>query len=141
MIFPAIKTITSLTAEQQVELIKLFVEADFTEVLDDGDWLNTAIANSLIVLGAFDENNHLVGFARALGDGVSDCYIQDVVVDASCRNQGIGRQLVDTLCQQLADRGIDWIGLIATPGKADFYRKLGFEELREFVPMRKKNKI
>ena len=128
----------NLTPEQLQELITLFVQADFAG--DDGDlqWLQDAVANSVAAVGALDENNSLIGFARALGDGVSDCYIQDVVVSKDHRRRGIGRKLVEFLLQELEARNIDWIGLIATPGNEEFYRSIGFEVLAEHTPMIKR---
>ena len=87
-------------------------------------------------MAAFDESNRLIGFARALGDQVSDCYIQDVAVSKEFRGNGIGKALVKHILQSLKEKNIDWVGLIATPGKAEFYRKLGFEIMPEYTPMR-----
>lgn len=120
------------------QVLELFVQADFTEFTCDLEWLRDAIAGSVSAVAAVDGNNNIVGFIRALGDGVSDCYIQDCVVHKSFRKLGIGRKLVEFLKKDLAERGIDWIGLIATPGNADFYRKLGFEILDGYTPMQLK---
>ena len=51
----------------------------------------------------------------------------------------MGKLLMEFLLDELAARNIDWVGLIATPGKVDFYRKLGFEVLNEYTPMVLKN--
>lgn len=134
-----VSELKSITSEEAKQLLELFAEADFAELSDGTEWLIQAVESSLLAVGAFDETGRLIGFARALGDGVSDCYIQDVAVKASCRGQGIGKALVRKVIDELKARNIDWIGLIATPGKADFYRQLGFEELANFTPMQLKN--
>ena len=136
-----IKTVIlkELTLRQQQELLELFAEAEFADVGNGVQWLADAVKNSLLAVGALDEAGHLIGFARALGDGSSDCYIQDVTVKNSFRRRGIGGELVKFLLQELQARNIDWIGLIATPGKAEFYRQLGFEVMTGFTPMRWKN--
>src|SRR5215207_10093464 len=41
-----------------------------------------------------------VGFARAITDDVHRSFIEDVVVDASLRGQGVGRQLVRELLER-----------------------------------------
>lgn len=117
------------------QILGLMAQADFADLDDGFQWLRDAVKGAVAAIIAVDQSNKIVGFARALGDGVSDCYIQDVVVDAACRNMGIGRKLVEFLKDELLKRNIDWIGLIATPGNAEFYRKLGFEELEQYTPM------
>lgn len=67
-----------------------------------------------------------VGFARALSDGVSDGYIQDVIVDPGFRKQGIGGALVKGLVDELHRNGVVWVGLVGVPGTEKFYRELGF---------------
>ena len=69
----------------------------------------------------------LIGIARALSDGVSDAYIQDVTVSEDFRGRGIGGRLVTVLSEELSSRGIDWIGLVGVPGTEHFYSSLGFE--------------
>ena len=131
-----LEKLSQLTLRQQQELLELFVQADFADLADGTEWLNDAVAGSLAAAGAFSESGKLIGFARALGDGVSDCYIQDVAVHKDYRKQGIGRALVEFLLKHLQECNIEWIGLIATPGNADFYRRLGFEEMPGHTPMR-----
>ena len=131
-----VKIITELTDTQAVELLKLFADADFAEISDGSVWLNNAVKGSMLAVGAFNPDGELIGFARALGDGASDCYIQDVTVRSDCRKQGIGQMMVKFLIAELRARSIDWIGLIATPGKENFYRQMGFEVMSGFTPMR-----
>lgn len=126
--------------KQLADIFELFVQADFTEPATNFDWLSEAVKGSLTaVIAEDDTTGKVIGFARALGDGASDCYIQDAVVSGKYRNRGIGKKLVQFLLEELARKNIDWIGLIATPGKADFYRKLGFETMTDFTPMILKN--
>ena len=131
-----VKSVQTLPENHRHQLLELFAEADFADTADGTQWLAAAVENSLAAVAAFDENDRLIGFARALGDNVSDCYIQDVAVRKEFRGQGIGKALVKALLDILKEKNIDWIGLIATPGKADFYRKLGFEVMEKHTPMR-----
>ena len=86
-----------------------------------------------VVVGAFDENHRIVGCARALSDGCSDAYIQDVVVDPEYRGQGIGSMLIKTLTDALRAKGVDWIALVGEPGTEGFYRKLQWQEKSGFT--------
>jgi ribosomal protein S18 acetylase RimI-like enzyme len=70
------------------------------------------------------QDGRLVGFARAISDGVTNAYVSTVVVDEAFRGRGIGRDLISRL---VAGRdGIRWV-LHARPEVAGFYAKLGFE--------------
>ena len=70
---------------------------------------------------------------RVLSDGVSDAYIQDVVVHPDFRGQGIGGEIVRFLVRELEKNGIDWIALVGEPGTEKFYARLGFEEKKGFL--------
>ena len=85
-----------------------------------------------------EAEGRIIGMGRALSDGVSDAYIQDVVVDPAFRGRGIGSRIVADLVHRLRHDGIDWIGLGAEAGTHDFYRKAGFTELPGCLVMLKK---
>lgn len=65
----------------------------------------------------------VVGFARALCDGVSNGYISVVAVAADRRGQGVGRELVRRLVGD--DAGITWV-LRAGRGSGGFWERVGF---------------
>jgi ribosomal protein S18 acetylase RimI-like enzyme len=73
---------------------------------------------------AFDASR-VVGFARALCDGVSNGYISMVAVSPDHQGQGIGRELITRLVGE--DRGITWL-LRAGRGSEGFWQKMGFRE-------------
>jgi GNAT superfamily N-acetyltransferase len=81
------------------------------------------------------EGEDIVGMGRAISDGVSDAYIQDLTVRSDHRNQGIGRRLLQTLLERLHADGLHWIGLIAEPGSCSLYQRAGFREMSAWVPM------
>ncbi len=81
------------------------------------------------------DGDTIVGMGRALSDGISDAYIQDLTVKKERRNQGIGRNILRTLLERLRVDGIPWIGLIAEPGSFDLYSHAGFQQMRGAVPM------
>jgi len=75
---------------------------------------------------------------RVISDSVSDAYIQDVVVLPEYRQLGVGGGIVDLLLEKLEEYGIDWIGLIGEPDTESFYGALGFETLKNYIPMKLK---
>ena len=76
-----------------------------------------------------------VGMGRVIADGVSDGYIQDLVVLPQYRKSGIGRQIVAALVNRCLQSGITWIALIAEPDTETFYRPLGFHPMERNVPL------
>jgi ribosomal protein S18 acetylase RimI-like enzyme len=76
-----------------------------------------------------------VGMGRVIADGVSDGYIQDLVVLPQYRNSGIGTRIVATLVDKCLQSGLSWIALIAEPGTETFYRPLGFYPMERHVPL------
>jgi ribosomal protein S18 acetylase RimI-like enzyme len=81
------------------------------------------------------EGEDIVGMGRAISDGVSDAYIQDLTVRSDHRNQGIGRRILQTLLERLHADGLHWVGLIAEPGSCGLYHRAGFREMTSWVPM------
>jgi ribosomal protein S18 acetylase RimI-like enzyme len=80
-------------------------------------------------------DNRIIAMGRAISDGVSDAYIQDVMVRPEFRNQGIASRIVRDLVDQLESDGIGWIGLIAERGSQGFYRRFGFAPMPDATPM------
>ena len=60
------------------------------------------------------ENDIVIGFARALGDGVFNAAIYDVVVHANHQGKGVARRLIEDLLDQLKEHSC--IHLISTTG-------------------------
>ena len=75
------------------------------------------------------------GMGRVISDGISDAYIQDLVILPEYRGKGIGARIVRTLLDYCTDNNITWIALIAEPGTEEFYRPLGFSPMNKYVPM------
>lgn len=69
------------------------------------------------------EDGRIVGFARALCDGVSNGYISMVAVAPDRRGRGIGRELVRRLTGD--DLAITW-ALRAGRESSGFWRTMGF---------------
>lgn len=104
------------------------------------DWNDAAIqpliSGSFAFIVAVEAGTgRAVGMGRAIADGVSDAYLQDVVVMPEYRRQGIGRQIVGALISHCTAAGITWIGVIAEPGSDELYAGLGFIQLTGHIPM------
>jgi ribosomal protein S18 acetylase RimI-like enzyme len=133
-----------LGKELRIEVVKTARTESIVDLYQDAGWweegwnqevIPAMVANSFRFVGLFD-GDELVGMGRALSDGVSDAYIQDIVVRTDYRGLGWGMRIVNRLVCELRDAGIDWIGLIGQPGTKSFYEKLGFNEMPQFIPMK-----
>ena len=128
-----------------IKLVNSWAEQDIVSLYKMGGWWKESYDSSLVhtmITGSFvfavvvdSGKDKTIGMGRVISDGISDAYIQDLIVDPSYRKQGIGKQLVDTLISHCKTSGIVWIGVIAEPGSHEFYHRLGFSEMKDNIPM------
>jgi len=118
------------------EIVALYKAAGWWKDSYDKAGIPQLIVGSFAFAVAVDKKNEkAIGMGRVLSDGVSDAYIQDVVVLASYRGQNLGKKIVQTLIDFCVSKGIQWIGLIAEPGSSQFYTTLGFTAMDQYIPM------
>ncbi|MCF7561497.1 GNAT family N-acetyltransferase [Sabulilitoribacter multivorans] len=82
---------------------------------------------SLTVFVTVRENSKLIGFGRALSDGIYRALIDDIIVDNTYQKRGIGRIIIENILKQLD--GIDEIFLNTKPNLEEFYKKFGFDKV------------
>lgn len=80
-----------------------------------------------ISFGAYDEDGHLIGFARVVTDFVSIYYLCDVIVDEKHRGLGIGKALVETIVGDERFAGVS--ALLKTKDAHGLYGKYGFKDV------------
>jgi ribosomal protein S18 acetylase RimI-like enzyme len=73
------------------------------------------------------EGERLAGFGRALSDGVYQAAVYDVAVQPEDQGRGLGRLIVTSILERLPSCNVM---LYASPGKENFYRKLGFRLMK-----------
>ena len=119
-----------------VEIANLYRAGGWWKEEYDQRELPRLIRGSFLFAVAVDrKTGHAVGMGRVISDGVSDGYIQDLVVLPEYRKTGIGTQIVSTLVKKCVERGISWIGLIAEPDTEKFYLPFGFHPMEGHVPL------
>ncbi|MFE7084372.1 GNAT family N-acetyltransferase [Priestia megaterium] len=82
---------------------------------------------SNVVTIAYDKDK-IIGFGRAMSDGVFNAAIYNVVIEDTYQHKGIGQQIIGDLLAQLKD--ISCVHLVATTGNEEFYRKVGFSKIK-----------
>ena len=109
----------------QADVLALYQAVGWSMYTRDPKKLERAIAQSLSVLGAYD-GDRLVGLIRAVGDGETILFIQDLLVLPSYQRQGIGRQLVDALVDQFPQVRQRVLLTDDQPQTRAFYENIGF---------------
>lgn len=94
-----------------------------------------AILDAGPAAGAWD-GDKLVGFGRAVTDGRFRAYLEDIVVQAAYRRQGVGSRLVARLLEELAP--IETVSLFCAPALAPFYGGCGFRQAKQTVMHRER---
>ena len=122
---------------------KINPKLDFAAVLDLYDsvsWSNytnrpqqleQAFHQSLFVMAAYDDEE-LVGLIRAVGDGLTIIFIQDLLVYPHYQRQGIGRNLLQKTLESFKDVYQIQLATEQTDKNLAFYQDLGFRRQEDF---------
>lgn len=91
----------------------------------DAEIHKKSFENSEIVIFIFD-NDKLIGFGRAISDGVRQASIYDVAILPGYQGIGLGKLILENIISK--SPSCNFI-LYASPGKEGFYKSLGFGKL------------
>ena len=89
--------------------------------------LKTCLANSDVIISIWS-GNEIVGFGRALSDGVYRGVIWDVVIDQNQQGKGLGKLILKNLLNSKKIKNTKKIYLMTTNKKL-FYSQIGFKEV------------
>lgn len=80
---------------------------------------------SIVVL---NDDTEAIGCCRVLGDGVLSFYLQDLIVAPRYQRRGVGTKIVELVFSWLEAKARQgaFVGLMAAPGTAGFFTRLGF---------------
>mgnify|MGYP001166744245 FL=1 len=89
--------------------------------------LKKSLANSDVIISIWS-GNEIVGFGRALSDGVYRAVLWDIVIDQGHQGQGLGKLIVNNLLDSKELKKTKKVYLMTT-NKTLFYSQLDFEEV------------
>lgn len=82
------------------DVLPLYEAVGWTNYTTKPEMLEVAYKNSLHILAALNEEEKLVGVLRAVGDGASILFIQDILVYPEYQHQGIGTKLLQQILEK-----------------------------------------
>ena len=91
--------------------------------------LKGAYKNSLHILAALNEEGKLLGVLRAVGDGASILFIQDILVDPAYQHPGIGTALLQKTLEKYKHVYQIQLATDDSTKTVSFYESNGFTSL------------
>ena len=122
--------IREYTVFRKDEILRLYSEVGWTAYTENMAALEEGYKNSLLVLAAY-EGDELLGIIRAVGDGCTIVFVQDILVFPGHQRRGVGTALLKAVLVRYPD--VRQVELVTdnTPKTVAFYKSLGFSELSE----------
>ena len=112
---------------KEAEILGLYTSVGWTNYTDNPEMLRNAYINSLKIYGAYVDGK-LVGIIRAVGDGFSVIFIQDLLVHPDFQRNGIGTLLLKRMLKEYEN--VYQMHLITEDSEktVSFYKSLGFTD-------------
>lgn len=118
-------TIKEYSKYDENEVLHLYRSVGWTNYTDKPEMLRNAFENSLVVLAAY-EGETMAGIIRAVGDGHSIVYIQDIIVLPEYQRRGIGTSLLEAVLTKYRDVYQKVLLTDHTEKTIQFYKSVGF---------------
>jgi len=115
------KTTKNINWSKVAELLSHFGLSDL-----DAETQQKVFERSYAVVFLFD-NEEMIGFGRAISDGICQAAIYNIAVDEKYHGKGLGREIINQLVEEVKQCNII---LYTHPNTVDFYEKLGFLKMK-----------
>ena len=122
--------IKEYTKDNFDEIKKLYDAVGWASYTDNMNSLEKGYENSLKVLAAY-ESDKLLGIIRAVGDGFTVVFIQDILVFPEEQGKGIGKALIKSMLDSYPNVRQIQLTTDIDPKTIAFYKSVGFSELSE----------
>ena len=107
------------------QVLRLYNDEGWLAYPEKPEQLMQALERSLYLVCAY-EDGQLCGLLRAVGDGCTILYIQDILVEHAHRRAGVGRRMAEMLLEAYPDVRQKVLMTDETPEMHGFYESLGF---------------
>ena len=115
---------------KEAEIRQLYTEVGWTAYTENMPALEQGYKNSMLVLAAY-EGDELLGIIRAVGDGFTIVFVQDILVFPEKQRQGVGTALLKAVLDRYPNVRQIELATDNTPKTVAFYKSLGFSEYSE----------
>ena len=122
--------IKEYTKFNENEIRNLYDSVEWCNYTKNFEMLRNSFAHSLKILGAYD-NDKLVGIIRAVGDGYSVLYIQDLLILPEYQRKGIGTRLMKQMDTLYPDIYMTVLLSDESEEPISFYKSLGLKQNNE----------
>lgn len=122
--------ITEYLTYNEGEILRLYASVGWTAYTGHPEILRKGFENSMLVLAAY-EGNQLLGILRAVGDGHTIVFVQDILVHPSHQRKGIGSALLQAILDTYSHVRQIQLATDNTEKTKAFYHAMGFRELSE----------
>lgn len=112
------------------QVLPLYESVGWTNYTNNPDQLAQGLRGTLYLLAAYDKDK-LVGLLRAVGDGHTIMFVQDIIVLPDYQRQGIGTQLLKQTLDEFKE--VYQLHLMTANDEKTkaFYTSLGFTDIAE----------
>jgi len=114
----------NITTQDFIEILKNSTLGE-RRPIDDLETIQGMLENSNLIVTA-SKDNKIIGIARAITDFHYCCYLSDLAVDKQYQKNGIGKELISKVQEQLNDKCK--IILLSAPDATGYYPKIGFSK-------------
>ena len=111
------------------EVMPLYEAVGWTNYTQKPEMPKAAYENSLHIIGAFNNDEKLIGVLRGVGDGASILFIQDILVYPEYQHQGIGTKLLQLSLEKYKNVYQIQLATDDSTKTVSFYESNGFTSL------------
>ncbi|MDK8380567.1 MULTISPECIES: GNAT family N-acetyltransferase [unclassified Granulicatella] len=111
------------------DVLPLYEAVGWTNYTTKPEMLEVAYKNSLHIIGAFNDDEKLIGVLRGVGDGASILFIQDILVYPEYQHQGIGTKLLQQTLEKHKNVYQIQLATDDSTKTVSFYESNGFTNL------------
>ena len=114
----------------EAEILRLYRSVGWTAYTDHLEVLQKGFEKSMLTLAAY-EGDQLLGIIRAVGDGHTIVFVQDILVFPEYQRKGIGTALLQAMLDRYSHVRQIELATDNTPKIIAFYKAMGFCEMSE----------